>query len=89
MILGRGHNLGVYILAYTGIKPTWWTSDSPNAIKAMTREEADQLLKKLKYNNPRIVTQPEAFDAINEQHRDIDNPIVDDDPSWDAHKDTF
>lgn len=102
----KGHSLGIETLALVDRNKRtdlWWISDDPSCVMDFKKYEiAKSQLKRLKYNNARIVHIEKAKEILEAQQNEIvarqeeaifnDDPIEDDDImdfvewGWDGHK---
>jgi hypothetical protein len=71
----HGEAYAVEVLALvdrTKEKEIWWTSDDPTIIlKYNSYRTVQQTIRRLKFNNPRIVTYEEAVSIIQKQQQRI------------------
>lgn len=71
----HGESYAVHKLALvdrTKERNLWWTSDDPTIVlKYVKHHAAAYAIKRLKFNNPRIVTYEEAIQIISDQQQAI------------------
>ena len=88
----KGHDLGISHIALVDrskTKDTWWTSDNSHLIMCFKKRSAAEFsLRKIKRNNPKIVSFDEAKDIIDEQRDiiDMDEAMAMSEQGWDGHK---
>ena len=84
-----GFDLGIDTLALVDrrlSKKYFWTSDNPSIIMWFSSKfEAENALKKIKYNRPRIIESKYAIEYIHDQGNEIDT-VECDELGWDEHK---
>jgi hypothetical protein len=95
----KGENLGISHLALvdrTKRKDLWWVSDNPSSVMDFKKYDvAKRQLKRLKYNNARIVHVEKAKEILESQSRSIseveeerlmEEAMDSAEMGWDAHK---
>lgn len=88
----KGHNLGIEILALvdrTKSKSAWWTSDGLEPVMEYRKLSAAQFcVKRLRKNNPRIVSAETARRLLSQQSNEIAHheALAECELGWDGHK---
>lgn len=87
-----GFELGITTLALVDrkkVRDSFWTSDSIHDIyEIKTKRKAKEILSKLHFNDPEIVSYKTARKIINDQNNEIihNQALSDMELGWDGHK---